>query len=1134
MISWKSAYFSVLLVFGPWTRCNARFINIPQQANDPLQDRNVLEALSEAYGANINPPQTQQHVHNNNPFRGGGGGAPLHVHARSKDQQKLLEAIGEAYGVDVSSAPRYKTGGGGNAAKEMDSNLLKAIGETYGVDVSVPQRGAPSVGRIPAPDRGRAQSPEEMKILEAISEAYGVDISDAKDQPPHVAREEVKMLEAISDAYGVEVVMGSADVPQLADPPKTLRGGVHPNPTERYMRPLGNLNRPSDKSMPIFEMSDELGHTGNSVHDDIHLALASPIPSMSIPSPEGAHHVPSIDEIDQWQREYDAKQRDFFNKYKLEQKGSNSITGRFTNIDMDYYSDSSFTNNKFRPNKEFFSVDHNITKNDIGKLDYKLVKSDQDYLDYDTLRLTPHGRHLLLVTLLENRYLPLWEPRFKGKLSYFLPKSLRPPGQPKNPPPGAVLLKDIISHGRIVNGEEMLTRFRRKMPSVFKLEEDISRFNLTHAEAVGSLLEIILGQETFDSTLSILAFIHNYVHPGIFSDTVLTVIDVRDDVGFILPSMQTVNPYDYFQILRFKNLTKYEEKYGLDNHKRFKRQTFTGFEADWDNANGNSFQFRGNIGANNMNRGGGNLLPGRGQVWSISWNEGIFRTLPTTDPESLLWYFREDPMVSAHHLHWHLKMSNRQVPVWHPSNGLNFDRRGEMFYFMHKQMLCRYNADRLGLGLELTTPFLPNEWSQPVYPGYDSKLSDPNGIIYPPRPPGARLPDISGMVMAYNMVRRGIREGTLMMVSGPQRLGYAQGIDYGISALGDALEAFIQSPILGNLHNDGHQQVGLMHVASMGNEGNTGLGVMGQPNGAVRDPLFFRWHKLIDDIHQEYKNGLPAYGDQELDFAGVEITAAHVQSERGAGSNNLYTYMDSSTVRLQSIDLQATDGSSVNIAYDRLNHIPFTYHVNIRSATETQGILRFFLIPAGIRLPSHTDITQVAIEMDRFLIFMNPGDNYFSRHSSSSPFVSKSSMPLVELQERLLLGQITEEQFNWSGCGWPQTLTLPRGREGGMGFRLYTMVSQVLPDDSALTANWERMQYTSWSWCGVRRNEGDVPDSRPMGFPLDRAPPNGNWQSLMFKNGQRRRNHISVDITIRHDPAGTSNRGRTRNNQVRG
>ncbi len=39
-----------------------------------------------------------------------------------------------------------------------------------------------------------------------------------------------------------------------------------------------------------------------------------------------------------------------------------------------------------------------------------------------------------------------------------------------------------------------------------------------------------------------------------------------------------------------------------------------------------------------------------------------------------------------------------------------------------------------------------------------------------------------------------------------------------------------------------------MHEASMGNEGNTGLGVMGQPNGAVRDPLFFRWHKVKFDV----------------------------------------------------------------------------------------------------------------------------------------------------------------------------------------------------------------------------------------------------------------------------------------------
>ena len=120
---------------------------------------------------------------------------------------------------------------------------------------------------------------------------------------------------------------------------------------------------------------------------------------------------------------------------------------------------------------------------------------------------------------------------------------------------------------------------------------------------------------------------------------------------------------------------------------------------------------------------------------------------------------------------------------------------------------------------------------------------------------------------------------------------------------------------------------------------------------------------------------------------------------------------------------------------------------------------------------------------------------------------------------------MTEDEFNWSGCGWPETMVLPRGREGGMTFRLYMMVSRVLDRDSAMTADWEQMQFTSWSWCGVRRNDGDVPDSRPMGFPLDRRPPNGNWQSLMYGRNGRRSNHFTTDIVISHDPIGTTSGG---------
>lgn len=352
-----------------------------------------------------------------------------------------------------------------------------------------------------------------------------------------------------------------------------------------------------------------------------------------------------------------------------------------------------------------------------------------------------------------------------------------------------------------------------------------------------------------------------------------------------------------------------------------------------------------------------------------------------------------------------------------------------------------------------------------------------------------------------------------MQREGPHRLGYANGIDYGIDALGNAVEAFEPSPVTGNLHNDGHQRIGQMH------EGE-GLGVMAEPNTAVRDPLFFNWHKHIDDVHMYYKNGLPAYGDEELSFPGVNITAVHVESSRAEKQNELYTFMETTSVRIPSLDLQATDGGSVNVAYDRLNHIPFKYHISVESSHDVHGLLRIFLIPAGVVLPADTDVTQVAIEMDRFLIFLHKGENYFVRESSRSPFITQTPPSLEDLQEALLQGEMSEEEFNWSGCGWPESMVLPRGSEAGMKMRLYVMISQVLPGDSAMTSNWERLQFTSWSWCGVRRNEGDVPDSRPMGFPLDRKPRNGNWQSLMYSGKIKRPNHFSTDVTISHDPNG--------------
>lgn len=46
-----------------------------------------------------------------------------------------------------------------------------------------------------------------------------------------------------------------------------------------------------------------------------------------------------------------------------------------------------------------------------------------------------------------------------------------------------------------------------------------------------------------------------------------------------------------------------------------------------------------------------------------------------------LWYFREDVGLNLHHWHWHLV-----YPHDCDTNVVDKDRRGELFYYLHKQV----------------------------------------------------------------------------------------------------------------------------------------------------------------------------------------------------------------------------------------------------------------------------------------------------------------------------------------------------------------------------------------------------------------------------------------------------------------
>ena len=60
-------------------------------------------------------------------------------------------------------------------------------------------------------------------------------------------------------------------------------------------------------------------------------------------------------------------------------------------------------------------------------------------------------------------------------------------------------------------------------------------------------------------------------------------------------------------------------------------------------------------------------------------------TASDLDIEHRLAYFREDLGINLHHWHWHLV-----YPFTGPRNLVDKDRRGELFYYMHQQIVARW------------------------------------------------------------------------------------------------------------------------------------------------------------------------------------------------------------------------------------------------------------------------------------------------------------------------------------------------------------------------------------------------------------------------------------------------------------
>ena len=120
--------------------------------------------------------------------------------------------------------------------------------------------------------------------------------------------------------------------------------------------------------------------------------------------------------------------------------------------------------------------------------------------------------------------------------------------------------------------------------------------------------------------------------------------------------------------------------------------------------------------------------------------------------------------MNAHHAHWHM-----DFPFWWKEHeyGIHKDRRGELFYYMHHQLIARFDLERLSNDLPVVEPL---SWDQKIENGFYPQTTYRVGGEFPARPDNYAFQDlenikIKDMIAYTKRIRDAIAQQAVSTVS---------------------------------------------------------------------------------------------------------------------------------------------------------------------------------------------------------------------------------------------------------------------------------------------------------------------------------------------------------------------------------
>ncbi|XP_023012803.2 phenoloxidase 1 [Leptinotarsa decemlineata] len=598
-------------------------------------------------------------------------------------------------------------------------------------------------------------------------------------------------------------------------------------------------------------------------------------------------------------------------------------------------------------------------------------------------------------------------------------------------------------------------------------DENFSLFIPKHRRIAGRLIDIYLGMRNVDDLLSVAVYTRDRVNPYLFNYALSVALLHRPDTQDVdLPSFILAFPDKYVDS---KVFAKAREE--------------------------------------------ANIVP-EGSRMPIEIPKDF--TASDLETEHRLAYFREDLGINLHHWHWHLV-----YPFEAALEVVNKNRRGELFYYMHQQIIARYNFERLCHKLKRVERFIDfrGEIPEAYFPKLDSLVASRS---WPARVANQKLSnlkresdqiqiDLDDLQRWRDNIVAAINSGFVRNEQGQEiQLTEFEGIDI----LGNMMEASILSPnraVYGDFHNMGHVFISYIHDPD--NRHLESFGVMGDSATAMRDPIFYRWHAYIDDIFQKFKSSLPRYTVEQLNYPGISLEEISIES--GNQRNNIQTFWQQSDVDLsRGMDFQPR--GSVFVRFTHLNHTEFNYRiiVNNTASGNRQGTCRIFLSPKFDERGNpwlFTHQKHMFIEMDKFTVNLKQGKNTINRSSTQSSVTIPFNRTFRDLDNNRPTGGENLAQFNFCGCGWPQHMLTPMGNSEGMQCQLFVMISNYA--DDRIEQSIEGACNDADSFCGIK--DKLYPDRRSMGYPFDRQPRSGVDTLQQFLTPNMRVQDVVIKFTNR-------------------